>query len=130
MRSPVAVPQFDVADAFVKMVEHGWLGQKAGIGFYRHRGKKKTANEAAPALLAGAATDDKDLLTSLPQAAQMREVRERMVQSMVLEAKACLTEGVAADAATIDLAMVLGTGWAPHRGGPLRYGQETTKSTT
>ena len=24
----------------------------------------------------------------------------------------------------IDLAMVLGTGWAPHRGGPLRYADE------
>ena len=29
-----------------------------------------------------------------------------------------------ANAAEIDLAMVLGTGWAPHRGGPLRYADE------
>jgi len=29
-----------------------------------------------------------------------------------------------ADAATIDLAMILGTGWGPHRGGPLRYADD------
>ena len=40
---------------------------------------------------------------------------------MVNEAALALAEGLAADAAHIDLAMVLGTGWAPHRGGPLHY---------
>ena len=44
-----------------------------------------------------------------------------MVLLMCNEAAACLGEGLAAPADTIDLAMVLGTGWAPHRGGPLRY---------
>jgi 3-hydroxyacyl-CoA dehydrogenase / enoyl-CoA hydratase / 3-hydroxybutyryl-CoA epimerase len=44
-----------------------------------------------------------------------------MVLSMVNEAAACLGEQVAEDAETIDLAMVFGTGWAPHRGGPLHY---------
>jgi 3-hydroxyacyl-CoA dehydrogenase/enoyl-CoA hydratase/3-hydroxybutyryl-CoA epimerase len=29
-----------------------------------------------------------------------------------------------ADDETLDLAMVLGTGWAPHRGGPLRYAMD------
>ena len=40
---------------------------------------------------------------------------------MVNEAAACLGEAVAASAGEIDLAMVMGTGWAPFRGGPLRY---------
>ena len=44
-----------------------------------------------------------------------------MVGLMVNEAAACVGENVAADALTIDLATVFGTGWAPHRGGPLRY---------
>ena len=35
-----------------------------------------------------------------------------------------LGEGLAESAEMIDLAMVLGTGWAPHRGGPLRYADE------
>jgi 3-hydroxyacyl-CoA dehydrogenase/enoyl-CoA hydratase/3-hydroxybutyryl-CoA epimerase len=44
-----------------------------------------------------------------------------MVLSMVNEAAGCLDEGLVADAVLLDLAMVLGTGWAPHRGGPMRY---------
>jgi 3-hydroxyacyl-CoA dehydrogenase/enoyl-CoA hydratase/3-hydroxybutyryl-CoA epimerase len=47
-----------------------------------------------------------------------------MVCLMVNEAAACLGEGLAENASAIDLAMVLGTGWAPHRGGPLRYGED------
>ena len=43
---------------------------------------------------------------------------------MVNEAAMVLGEGLAETAEIIDLAMVLGTGWAPHRGGPLRYADE------
>ena len=37
------------------------------------------------------------------------------------EARLCLNEHVAETADDIDLAMVLGTGYAPFRGGPLQY---------
>jgi 3-hydroxyacyl-CoA dehydrogenase/enoyl-CoA hydratase/3-hydroxybutyryl-CoA epimerase len=47
-----------------------------------------------------------------------------MVYLMVNEAAACLGEALAENAAAIDLAMVLGTGWAHYRGGPLQYGQD------
>jgi 3-hydroxyacyl-CoA dehydrogenase/enoyl-CoA hydratase/3-hydroxybutyryl-CoA epimerase len=35
-----------------------------------------------------------------------------------------LDEHVAEDSEAIDLAMVMGTGWAPHRGGPLHYARQ------
>jgi 3-hydroxyacyl-CoA dehydrogenase/enoyl-CoA hydratase/3-hydroxybutyryl-CoA epimerase len=54
----------------------------------------------------------------------MAQARERMVLLMVNEASACLGEGLVKDAATLDLAMVLGTGWAPHRGGPLTHARQ------
>jgi 3-hydroxyacyl-CoA dehydrogenase/enoyl-CoA hydratase/3-hydroxybutyryl-CoA epimerase len=47
-----------------------------------------------------------------------------MVLLMVNEAAMCLGEGLAERADVIDLAMVFGTGWAPHRGGPLRYADD------
>src|SRR5207302_1439706 len=53
-----------------------------------------------------------------------QQAQARMVLLMVNEAAACLAEGLAATADGIDLAMVLGTGWAPHRGGPLRYADD------
>jgi 3-hydroxyacyl-CoA dehydrogenase/enoyl-CoA hydratase/3-hydroxybutyryl-CoA epimerase len=47
-----------------------------------------------------------------------------MVLLMVNEAALGLSEKLTEDAAVMDLAMVLGTGWAPHRGGPLRYADD------
>ena len=40
---------------------------------------------------------------------------------MVNEAARCLEEGIVASAGEVDLAMVMGTGFAPFRGGPLRH---------
>jgi 3-hydroxyacyl-CoA dehydrogenase/enoyl-CoA hydratase/3-hydroxybutyryl-CoA epimerase len=44
-----------------------------------------------------------------------------MVLLMINEAARCLEEGVVTDPADIDFAMIMGTGFAPFRGGPLRY---------
>jgi 3-hydroxyacyl-CoA dehydrogenase/enoyl-CoA hydratase/3-hydroxybutyryl-CoA epimerase len=48
-----------------------------------------------------------------------------MVLLMVNEAAACVREQLADSPQAIDLAMILGTGWAPHRGGPLRYADDS-----
>jgi 3-hydroxyacyl-CoA dehydrogenase/enoyl-CoA hydratase/3-hydroxybutyryl-CoA epimerase len=61
---------------------------------------------------------------ALPAATRLSEGRERMVLLMVNEAALGVSEGLTATAAAIDLAMVLGTGWAPHRGGPLHYADD------
>jgi 3-hydroxyacyl-CoA dehydrogenase/enoyl-CoA hydratase/3-hydroxybutyryl-CoA epimerase len=103
-----------------RMREKGRLGQKSGAGFYRYRRGRAREDDVARQLLhtggasmAAASPDD-----------LMADARERMVGLMVNEAAICLGEGVADSAATIDLAMVLGAGWAPHRGGPLRYAEQ------
>jgi 3-hydroxyacyl-CoA dehydrogenase/enoyl-CoA hydratase/3-hydroxybutyryl-CoA epimerase len=116
MLQPALAARFAPNAVFAQMVEHGWLGQKSGAGFYQYQGKTKKVQAAAVALVQG----ESDVLPDIPTA----EARERMVGLMANEAAACLAEGLAADAATIDLAMVLGTGWAPHRGGPLRYADD------
>jgi hypothetical protein len=66
-------------------------------------------------------------ITALPHGVQARK-RERLVLGMVNEAAACLGEGVVDRAETIDLAMVLGTGWAPsRRTAAVRPGSRTGK---
>jgi 3-hydroxyacyl-CoA dehydrogenase/enoyl-CoA hydratase/3-hydroxybutyryl-CoA epimerase len=111
-----------LGEFFEKMSRNGWLGQKTGLGFYRYQGKTKKLHAAALTILPNdVGPIESHLMSSLPAAVQMREARERMVLLMVNEAAACLGEGLAANADKIDLAMVMGTGWAPHRGGPLRY---------
>lgn len=49
------------------------------------------------------------------------EIIERLVYPLINEAALCLSEGIARSADDIDLAMVFGTGFAPFRGGPMRY---------
>ncbi|HJW06355.1 MAG TPA: 3-hydroxyacyl-CoA dehydrogenase NAD-binding domain-containing protein [Rhodanobacter sp.] len=49
------------------------------------------------------------------------DVQERMILPMVNEAVACLADGVVDDADLLDAGVIFGTGFAPFRGGPIRY---------
>jgi 3-hydroxyacyl-CoA dehydrogenase/enoyl-CoA hydratase/3-hydroxybutyryl-CoA epimerase len=112
---PAFGARFPPNPAFEQMRQMGWLGHKSGFGFYRYKGRSQKVNEAAV-----------DLLQQNPQgqAVEPPQARDRMVLLMVNEAASCLGEELTDGADTIDLAMILGTGWAPHRGGPLHYGAE------
>ena len=98
------------------MVAYGHLGKKAGQGFYRyHKGKKGKAVGVAGAQvmpLPNALVEDfrHDSLTP---------IQRRLVYPMLAEAIRCLEERVVSQPWAIDLGMVLGTGFAPHLGGPL-----------
>ena len=91
-----------------KLLAAGQLGRKSGSGFYIYDGRRNSPNPAALALCTGnePAPDD---------------VADRLARCMSDEARLCLNEHVAETADDIDLAMVLGTGYAPFRGGPLQY---------
>jgi 3-hydroxyacyl-CoA dehydrogenase/enoyl-CoA hydratase/3-hydroxybutyryl-CoA epimerase len=95
-----------------KMVEAGLLGRKCGRGFYLY-GK---TGESGPNPLVAAYVHNR------PAAAMTRvDLQERMVFLMVNEAAHCLEEQIVATPEDVDFAMVMGTGFAPFRGGPLRY---------
>jgi 3-hydroxyacyl-CoA dehydrogenase/enoyl-CoA hydratase/3-hydroxybutyryl-CoA epimerase len=93
-----------------RLMESGWLGKKSGRGFYVH-GKNATPN---PALVGpwrkASATGE---LTG--------DFAMQLALLMVAESARCLEEKIAENADDIDFAMVMGTGFAPFRGGPLRY---------
>jgi 3-hydroxyacyl-CoA dehydrogenase/enoyl-CoA hydratase/3-hydroxybutyryl-CoA epimerase len=44
-----------------------------------------------------------------------------MVLLMLNESARCLEEQIASEPSDVDFAMIMGTGFAPFRGGPLRY---------
>jgi 3-hydroxyacyl-CoA dehydrogenase/enoyl-CoA hydratase/3-hydroxybutyryl-CoA epimerase len=94
-----------------KMVEAGLLGRKNGGGFYlRSRSGKPKPNPAAAAFVLGRTA-----------AARTRaDLQERMLLLMVNEATRCLEEEIVATPEDVDFAMVMGIGFAPFRGGPLR----------
>lgn len=56
-----------------------------------------------------------------PQPMSHEAIVQRLVYPIINEAARCLDEKVVASADDVDLAMVFGTGFAPFRGGPLRY---------
>ncbi|MGH9465291.1 MAG: 3-hydroxyacyl-CoA dehydrogenase NAD-binding domain-containing protein, partial [Thermoanaerobaculia bacterium] len=98
------------------MVVEGRLGAKAGRGFYRYSAGRRQG-------------PDPTLHGTLGRPRRARRVDrrgigERLVLPMVNEAARCLAEGVAASAADVDLAMILGTGFPPFRGGLCRWADE------
>ena len=95
-----------------KMVEAGLLGRKNGRGFYLHqKGKEPRPNPAA--------VDYQLKITPAPLG--VVDYQTRMVLLMINEAARCLEEEVVTEPADVDFAMIMGTGFAPFRGGPLRY---------
>jgi 3-hydroxyacyl-CoA dehydrogenase/enoyl-CoA hydratase/3-hydroxybutyryl-CoA epimerase len=120
---PVLADRFETNMVFEKMQARGWLGVKSGRGFYVHKEKALKVHTPAQELLQEEQPPGAALMEALPPVARLAQARERMVLLMVNEAASVLQEGVAG-ASDIDLAMVLGTGWAPHRGGPLHYADQ------
>ena len=49
------------------------------------------------------------------------ELQQRMVLLIVNEAARCLEEEIVTEPSDVDFAMIMRTGFAPFRGGPLRY---------
>jgi len=103
--------------------EKGWLGRKSGQGFYHYRpGQRGEADGSA----SGAPREVNGAVYGLIAARERRgadpgAVESRLVLPMINEAALCLETGVARDPADVDLAMVLGAGFPPFRGGLLRH---------
>ncbi|MGE3314324.1 MAG: 3-hydroxyacyl-CoA dehydrogenase NAD-binding domain-containing protein [Planctomycetaceae bacterium] len=51
------------------------------------------------------------------------EITDRLILPIINEAARCLDEGIVEKPEDVNLAMVFGTGFAPFRGGPLRYAE-------
>jgi 3-hydroxyacyl-CoA dehydrogenase/enoyl-CoA hydratase/3-hydroxybutyryl-CoA epimerase len=95
-----------------KMMEAKMLGRKTGRGFYLHEKSKEPRPNPETASLVQSQTAG---------AISREELQERMVFLMVNEAARCLEEQVVTEPVDVDFAMIMGTGFAPFRGGPLRY---------
>ncbi len=108
-RLPEGVP---INDALEKMVAKGWLGKKSGRGFYVYEGKKEHS---------ASNSDVAFLQAEKPRATDAATMRDRLVLIMINEAARVLAEGVVDSPEDVDFGMIMGTGWAPFRGGPLRF---------
>ena len=97
---------------FAQLLAANIKGKKTERGFYEYQnGRVAGVNRLAIDLREA---DDKASLTR-------EQLQERMVFLMINEAARCLEERVVEDPRDVDFAMIMGTGFAPFRGGPLRY---------
>jgi 3-hydroxyacyl-CoA dehydrogenase/enoyl-CoA hydratase/3-hydroxybutyryl-CoA epimerase len=96
------------------------LGKKTGCGFYRYRNGHKKPNRRVERLAKQARRTD----AVTPRELTDDQIVDRAVLIMVNEAARCLQEHVVDDPAQLDMAMVMGTGFAPFRGGLLRYADD------
>ena len=82
------------------LVTAGSLGKKSGRGYYTWRDGKAQKGKA----------DD-----------VTEELIQRLIAPYLTEAQAVVAEGIVADADLADAGLIFGTGFAPFRGGPLKY---------
>jgi len=106
------------------------LGHKTGAGFYKYEGKTHKPNESLMQWRVVAGGGDpgrgeghtKSQPGSSPPATDV-DLAHRLVFLMVNEAARCVEEKVVDSPEDADYGMILGTGFAPFRGGPLRYAE-------
>ncbi|MCI0745244.1 MAG: 3-hydroxyacyl-CoA dehydrogenase NAD-binding domain-containing protein [Verrucomicrobia subdivision 3 bacterium] len=109
-------PRLRTPSVLGSMLNDGLLGRKSSRGYYLHD-KKSRGTDVNPHV-------DKYQKGTSAAALSRDELRSRMVFLMINEAARCLEEGVVSEPADVDFGMIMGTGFAPFRGGPLRFADE------
>ncbi|MDO5651070.1 MAG: fatty acid oxidation complex subunit alpha FadB [Moraxella sp.] len=108
----------DYKGSIEQLFENNRLGQKNGVGFYKYeidkKGKpKKVVDTATYELLKAVQTGT--------NAIDENEIAERMMVAFCNETVRCLEDGIVSTAGEADMAMLMGLGFPPFRGGPCRY---------
>jgi 3-hydroxyacyl-CoA dehydrogenase len=103
------------------------LGRKTGAGFYKYEGKTQTPNESLAQWRRALHGEPKGAEgPNIPRklsGLNEEELAHRLIFLMVNEAARCVEENVVDSPEDADYGMILGTGFAPFRGGPLRFAE-------
>lgn len=122
------------------MVARGWLGMKSGRGFYVWKGRVHSGvnpdlklvlhqdEQSGPTPHRSVSDSGSHPTVGVYSDDGLTETQRRLVYPMINEAAMCLEEGVIAEPWMADLAMVLGTGFAPFRGGPISVAESIPSS--
>lgn len=106
--------RMEAPDLVDRLAEDGRLGKKNGRGFYRYEdGELEEVDPELQRRLESIRGRDREM--------PPETMRRRCLYPMVNEAAFALGEDVARSADDVDLALVMGTGFPPFRGGLLRW---------
>ncbi|MGZ5038593.1 MAG: 3-hydroxyacyl-CoA dehydrogenase NAD-binding domain-containing protein [Usitatibacter sp.] len=97
----LAKPGSPIPKKLQALVEAKNFGKKTGKGFYTWVKGKPVKSSTGPGTL------------------DLKSLADRMVLPALNEAVACVRERIVADADLVDAGVIFGTGFAPHRGGPI-----------
>jgi 3-hydroxyacyl-CoA dehydrogenase / enoyl-CoA hydratase / 3-hydroxybutyryl-CoA epimerase len=121
-----------VSAVLLWLLDGKMLGRKTGAGFYKYEGRAQAPNESL--------AQWRRALHGEPEGAEgpnippdrhrdprlrlnEEDLTHRLIFLMVNEAARCLEEKVVDSPEDADYGMILGTGFAPFRGGPLRFAE-------
>ncbi len=98
-----------VAPILEQVLDMKLLGKKGKKGFYVYNGKNKQVNQ--------------EVIDIQPRSRPYSkpEIIDRAMLIMINEAARVLDEKIVKDASQVDMAMIMGTGFPPFRGGLLKY---------
>ena len=106
----LAKPGAVVPKKLKALVDAKQFGKKTGQGFYRWEKGKAVKSSTGPGTV------------------DLKALADRLVLPALNEAVACMREKIVEDADLCDAGIVFGTGFAPHRGGPIQYIRQRGKS--
>ena len=115
-QAPMRDPSRRYSQVSDLVCEEGWLGRKAGCGWYVYEdGKRSHPNPQIERIV-----DDEAKRHGIARIKIAdQEVLETILMALINEAASILDEGIARKAADIDLVLVHGYGFPRFRGGPL-----------
>ncbi|GAB4385456.1 FAD-dependent oxidoreductase [Albidovulum sp.] len=100
-----------------RICEAGWLGQKAGRGYYRYPEGSRRGEEDPEVLALIEAERARKGIVARPVGSA--EIHRRLLAAMANEGARLLEEGVARRPSDIDVVMITGYGYPRWRGGPM-----------
>ena len=106
-------PRMSPPPLLKEMYDHKLYGKKTGKGFYIYSGDKAKPNPEVINLR-------KSLGTIIPE----QDMIDRVMFVMINEAARCLQEKIITKPEYLDMALIMGIGFPPFRGGLLRYADE------
>jgi 3-hydroxyacyl-CoA dehydrogenase len=110
------------AEFLDRMYEHGWLGQKADIGFYDYAGGARSGPPNPGVLPMIAAEREKRGVASREFTTE--DILRRYIAAMTNEAAKVVGEGIALRPLDVDMASLFGYGYPRWRGGPMQHADE------